>query len=149
MNTITTRFGIGDIVVRIWIKNVCEWVTCPKCTGRGFHMFDNGEKRICDCSYGGDHPGRVSHYTPTAWMIDEMSYQINSVRVQTFLTGPPEIHYPTCSDSENTSGTYHKDADCFATKEEALEECSRRNEKEQIEKLAIADKEAKKKAKKR
>lgn len=148
MNSIVTKFGIGDVVFRIHQGQKLEYVTCPKCSGRGFHLMDNSEKKTCDCSYGYEHRGKISHWSPRAWMIEDKAYHIKSIDAKVDSFGKKEVRYPTYDDLEHCSGTLYKEEDCFATEAEALEECSCRNQADQLKELKrLEEEKAKKKTK--
>jgi hypothetical protein len=112
-----TKFQIGEMVWQARAGQNQIWITCPECLGRGrlrVILGDDSEVSIhcvcCERGYEGS-PGRIQTYAFTG---KAETYIITGMQV-IMLDGVPETTY-----AENGGSCYTKEADLFATRDEAV-----------------------------
>lgn len=139
---IKTKFNNGDMVWHIHYTQPSYEEICSGCSGRGTIDLDNGEKSKCPvCRKGYESLGYVTKYKSKQWVIDGV-LTIGQVRAS--VTDSPgregeeifdnfkpikatEESYMCVETGIGTGNVYGLDT-IFATKEEAEQECKKRNE---------------------
>lgn len=123
---VVTKFGLGQRVWRVVPRGTEVYATCPRCLGEGALELVRGGTVPCT---GGCRKGRVS----TGWRkVHEVADPgtIGSVRTKQDLPlrrdESTDVHYMLDITGVG-SGTLHEERNLFATYEEALAECERRN----------------------
>lgn len=124
-----TKFDLGDAVWCIGFGTRSDWVPCAFCNGKGRITGHDGSNSNCPECYG--RKGRDENHT-TQWKLNhQCPATVGQIRVMEQAAGgryfaEKEERYMLWETGVG-SGTVHK-ADClFASKEEAIDECHRRN----------------------
>lgn len=142
---IETKFDLGQTVYKI--SQRCEPYrdTCERCNGEGEFAAAKGEPIRCpDCGYAvlhGHEKGTVQKFREEAWLV-ECALTIGKIQAERYSTtgGDPDSTFCNmkpgthddktgymCWETGVGSGSVHYEDTIFATKEEAQEECDRRN----------------------
>lgn len=128
---ITTKFDLGQRVYIIHKAGQLVKQKCPACSGNGGIVLEyNGFSFICSNCQGS---GITETWYSTNWQIAYEKVKIGRVGVElyreTFINRGSEKNRITYMVDETGvgSGSLWNEDDIFATKEEALEECEKRN----------------------
>jgi len=135
---IKTKYDFKDRVFKISKKQKCERVPCVFCGGEGRIKGMNEEYRSCPECYGNKGHNR---HVGLGWEIDSL-LTIGEIRVEYRCSnvseddsmfdnyGSQDEKYEEiymCYETGIGSGTLHNGDNLFPTKQEALNECSKRN----------------------
>jgi len=128
---IKTKFSLNDKVFVIHKTVTSRFITCKACNGQG-RIIQNGCEFLCaSCQYSG---GRYEDVSPK-WQIAFENTKVGKVYVEMYYekyykinpkTRDREIKYMVEASGIGT-GTLWMENEVFATEEEALEECKKRN----------------------
>ena len=125
---ITTKFNLGQKVypIRSFRKELIT--TCPICDGIG-EVTIAGKEYTCPECYGS---GTRTHVEPQKWqVINEYISKIGKIAVELYAEPYQKRNHDRIlymlEASGVRSGSFHNEDDLFATIEEALAECERRN----------------------
>jgi len=133
---ITTKFDLDEIVYVIQKGGYSEFINCPTCEGVGRITVEaTGEELTCPKCYGrGGHAEWIPHlwgvkheYTSSVGRIDTVRYSAGENK-NTYMLEATGIG----------SGTLWPEDSLFHTLDEAKQECSVRNEAEEIKEDAVS-----------
>lgn len=128
---ITTKFDLGQRVYLIHKPGQLVKQKCPACSGNGGIVLEyNGFSFMCSNCQGS---GITETWYSTNWQIAYEKVKIGKVQVelyrQTYInkgSGKNRIMYMVDETGIGSGNIWNED-EIFATKEEALEECEKRN----------------------
>lgn len=124
---IETKFKFNDWVYPISLRHEDKWILCKSCNATGEITLADEEVIKCPKCYG--DKGKYE-YLPVKWMIDIEDYgQIKNIKTDLYNNkryGESEIRYMITSTGIG-SGTLWPEDVLFLTKEEAQNECDKRN----------------------
>lgn len=125
-----SKFNLKDTVYPISLRKEEKWIPCKSCEAKGFIKLADGEITDCPKCYG--HTGR-KEYKPTKWLVDsELVGKIGRIQVTKYSNkncGKDEITYMLSSTGVGSGSLWQEDI-LFLSREEAQEECDRRNKEE-------------------
>ena len=135
---INTKFDLGQQVYNILLKKTEVWITCTACNARGQICLADGEKIACPKCYG--RKGQTD-YRDDKWHC-EGPLTVGQVRVE--ITNSPGMHggerfdnYKAqegreesymCVETGVGSGAIYYTDTLYASAEEAIAECEKRNQ---------------------
>ena len=122
MNTITTKYGVGDTVYAVEVNRDCKWVECPDCLGTMSWkaITPAGEEIAIECPachHGYQNTGRIEQ-----WDIYGSVKRLTVAQVQYNTHGEEAVRY-MCIETGSPSGRVWRESDLHEGKEAAEKLC--------------------------